>query len=228
MRTLAAVAVLLCALQGCERVDKKEPEPDAPMAVVFVMEGKALWIGNTSYEMDPQAQYTGALKTLEVAVDKLDLSRRLPPGSRVGIVTYADRATVRLPLSPVAAVHGSSFGTERDYAGQNGNDLVQGIAAGVGEVARSTAPVRLVIVLCDGITGDGSDAAAAAAQGPFKELSERATRMNIPIKAVFYLSPDPGSSPVVLGDAMMVNSQDGFVQAIGNYLDKYAPRAARD
>src|SRR5439155_12393332 len=121
-----------------------------PMAVVFVMSGQEIWTGNDGFETDPNIIFPDMLGPLERAIDGLDLVHRLPAGSRASIVTYATGAQVRMPMSPIASLHGSSFGIERDYYNHIGTDLVSGLQVGMDELEHTQVHRKLLVVLGDG------------------------------------------------------------------------------
>ena len=50
-----------------------------------------------------------------------------PPGSVGIVITYADSATVRIPMGPLDRITGSALGTQKDYFGTQGVELVKGV-----------------------------------------------------------------------------------------------------
>lgn len=179
-----------------------------PMAIVFVMSGQEIWTGNTSFEHDPNIIFPDMLGPLERAIDGLDLAHRLPAGSQASVVTYASGAKLRMPMAPIETLHGASFGTQRDYYGQIGSDLVTGLQVGMDELERTQVHRKLLVVL-----GDGTDTDSESAAPQLLELKKRAARDNIHVAAIIYktpLSADQYDIRRMVPGAHMVSSIDGI------------------
>lgn len=188
------------------------PNPEGPMALVFVMNGSEITLGNDDVETDPNQQYQGILKNLEAGIDKLDFATRMPPDSEVGIVMYSTGAKVRMPLSPVAQLHGSSFGTQQDYRGQKGSDVAAGLEAGIEELARAGERTKVIVVISDGM-----DAPSASKQR-IAALVHRADAMHIGVAEIIYRSE---SGWGVVPSAKPVNSVAGIAAEMAAIVELY-------
>ena len=165
-------------------------EGSEPIAIAIVFSSAEYFVGNDSYEDDPNAQLPGVLAPLEVALAKFDLGKLAPPGSEATVVSYAVGAAIRMPMAALTALDGRVLGTQHDYRNQIGNDLVSGITLGLHELALSTAPRKALIVI-----GDGNDTNNPAAKIALAELKRQAVRDNIQTFAIIYKSviSDPGN-----------------------------------
>jgi hypothetical protein len=127
---------------------RRYQEMDEPIAIVVLVEGHFLWMGNTSYEEDEDAKYPGAHAEL---LKVMDVVREIgPPGSVGALVTYHKGAEVLRPMGPLRDLDRSALGTERDYAGHVTRDLVSGVSEAITQLRRTTAPRKALIVLTDG------------------------------------------------------------------------------
>lgn len=160
---------------------KRYEQGDEPMAIVFVMSGQEIWTGNDSFESDDNIRFPDMLGPLEYAIDGLDLTHRLPKGSQASIVTYASGSKIRVPMAPIELLHGTAFGTQRDYYNQIGTDLVSGLMVGMDELERTQAHRKLLVVL-----GDGCDTNSESAAPQLIELKKRAAKDNIHTAAIVY------------------------------------------
>lgn len=154
-----------------------------PMAIMFVMSGQEIWVGNNSFETDPNIRFPDTLGPLERAIDRLDLAHRVPAGSLAGIVTYATGAKIRMPLEPVDRLHGASFGVQRDYYNQIGLDLVQGIEVGLTALEATAQPRKLLVVI-----GDGNDTDSEKAAVRLLEQKKRAAMHGIRVETIIFKS----------------------------------------
>ena len=105
------------------------------LAIAIVMNGWEIWIGNDDVlpEGDP-SRFPGVLKSLEAALDKVQFKDAGPAGSLGTVITYADSATVRIPMGPLDKITGSQLGTQKDYFGTQGVELVKGVDLGLTEL----------------------------------------------------------------------------------------------
>ena len=123
----------------------------APLALVVVLEGQEIFIGNDETEpADSPARYTGHLHDIASVMPEL---AKLP--GQAALVTYASGTKVVHPLGPLSAVDATWPGSQKAYYGKLGLDLV----AGLGEAARilQSAPAgsrRVVAVIGDSCDTD--------------------------------------------------------------------------
>jgi hypothetical protein len=193
------------------------------LAIAFVINGSELWMGNDDIEADDGARYLGVLKPFERAFDRIGLPALLPAGSEGMVVTYATGAQVRVPRGPIARLTGSAFGTQKEYYGQIGDDLVSGITLGMAELARSPAQRKALVII-----GDGNDTNDEAARPMLAQLKKDAARMHIQTFAITYksaVSAEGNTIAAMVPGASTVNSVDGMAAAIGaiayRLVDRY-------
>jgi len=107
-----------------------------PIALAFVISGQEIWMGNTDYEQDPNARFHGAFHELRRAFDNLPFETLGPAGSRALVVTYDTGARVSVSASDLKSLDGRALGTQTDYKGKIGTDLVQGVTLAVAELGK--------------------------------------------------------------------------------------------
>jgi hypothetical protein len=189
---------------------------DEPMAIMFVMAGQEIWVGNNSFETDKNILFQDTLGPVEHAIDRLDLEHRLPAHSVAGIITYAQGAKVRMPLSPVAMLRGSSFGTQHDYYNQIGTDLVAGIEVGMLALQASAASRKLLVII-----GDGNDTDSEAAAPKLALLKKRAAQAGIRVEALIYksrISDERNDITRLTSRARMVLSTDALAEQLATTI----------
>jgi hypothetical protein len=74
------------------------------IAVAFVFNGQEVWIGNDDYEPeDSPARYLGILKNLKTALQTVPWAKAGPAGSKGVLISYGDKAEIKVPMGPLAA-----------------------------------------------------------------------------------------------------------------------------
>jgi hypothetical protein len=184
MRPLLAMCLVVAAACGGPKGGTGTSSPKAAgnaVALAIVMSGWEIWVGNDRVleESDP-ARYLGALDYVKAAVDGAELGK-LPAGSEGTLILYADKASVKLPLGPVASLNGQALGGQKEYAGTTGQELVAGIELGLAELKKSSAKHKVLVVL-----GDGSDTNPATAKDRLAALHKQAVADGIELHAVVY------------------------------------------
>jgi hypothetical protein len=165
--------------------------------------GLEIWVGDDDLGEDPS--YPGALKSLEAAIDTAELKKLGPPGSKVTIVTYSTGSEVKLAMTDLANLSGAALGTQRDYYGKIGDDLVHGLTTGLDQLASSDTPRKVLIVI-----GDGEDTDDDAAMTKLPELAARAEAERVEVYALIYKTQLSGDRNVVrrlVDDARVVGPQ---------------------
>lgn len=158
------------------------PHSTETIAIAIVVEGGEVWMGNTGLEPeDSPARYLGAFDGIQRGLDSLDLATTMPPGSLGTVITYDERARVRLPLGPIGRLNGQALGTEKDYYYKIGQSLVQATSLALGELEQAPTHKKLMIVI-----SDGNDTNNEAAKAQFADLKKRAAQGGIQIAAVIY------------------------------------------
>lgn len=195
--------------------------PDT-VAVALVVNGQEIWMGNDDIEPDDNARYVGVLNGLERGIDQLALAARLPAGSEGMVVSYATGADYRLRPAPIAMLTGAALGTQKDYRGRIGTDMVSGIELALSGLERTTATRRVLVVL-----GDGNDTNNEAAKPALVDLKRRAAQHHVETYAIIYKSPvsDEGNAiTTMVPGAVTMNSIDGITAALSQIIERVTDR----
>lgn len=193
------------------------------LAIAIVMNGWEIWIGNDKVlpEDDP-SRYPGVLEAFEGALDKVNFKDAGPAGSVGTVITYADKAAVRIPMGPLDKITGSQLGTQKDYFGTKGVELVKGVDLALTELHKVQAARKVLIVVCDGM-----DTNMDAAKGQLMTLKNQAKGDQIQTFAIIYKSAMSGDGNVIstmIPQTQTVNSADNIATAIGGILARMADR----
>lgn len=193
------------------------------LAIAIVMNGWEIWIGNDDVlpEGDP-SRFPGVLKSLEAALDKVQFKDAGPAGSVGAVITYADNAVVRIPMGPLDRITGSALGTQKDYYGTQGVELVKGVDLALTELHKVQASRKVLIVVCDGL-----DKNMDAAKGQLTALKSRASGDQIQTFAIIYkggMSGDGNVISTMIPSTQTVNSADNIATAIAGILSRMADR----
>ncbi|HEY4239814.1 MAG TPA: hypothetical protein VGM88_08360 [Kofleriaceae bacterium] len=183
---------------------------DDRLALMVVMQSNEMWIGNTHTDKlapDDPSRTLGALWALEQEWPAFD--GPMAAGSQAGLVVYAEKAEVRVPLGPIAKLTKSALGTEADYFGRAGNDLAAGAALGYDQLAKSDAPIKLLLVIGDGnATNPETDKPALA------ELYKRARREGIHVVELVYKSSISDPETIYFGKTLVINASATLAQRV--------------
>jgi hypothetical protein len=202
LKALVLAALVACGGSAAQRPppisnDKPPPPASAPYSLAIVMNTWELWLGNdkianAKLPADDPSRTPGILTSLAAAFTKLDLARTAPPGSRAMVITFADKATVRSPLAPITGFTGATLGTQDDYFGTAGRELVAGVTLALDQLAKAPTPRKVLLVLCD---GTDTDLDAAMTQLP--KLKAQAARDGIEVHALVYRIANPLLTPEI-------------------------------
>ncbi|MGH9884536.1 MAG: FHA domain-containing protein [bacterium] len=193
------------------------------LAIAIVLNGWEIWIGNDDVlpEDDP-SRYPGVLKSLEAALDKVNFKDAGPAGSVGTVITYADKAVVRIPMGPLDKITGAQLGTQKDYLGTKGVELVKGVELALSELHRVQASRKVLIVVCDGM-----DTNMESAKGQLINAKSVAKSDQIQTFAIIYkgaLSGDGNVISTMIPQTQFVNSADNIATAISAILARMADR----
>jgi hypothetical protein len=193
------------------------------LAIAIVMNGWEIWIGNDDVlpDGDP-SRFPGVLKSLEAALDKVSFKDAGPPGSLGVVITYADSATIRIPMGPLDRITGSALGTQKDYFGTQGVELVKGVDLALSELHKVQVSRKVLIVICDGI-----DKNMDAAKGQMVALKARASGDRIETFAIIYKGGNSGDGNVIsamIPQTQTVNTAENIATAIQGILSRMADR----
>ncbi|HEY0250361.1 MAG TPA: FHA domain-containing protein [Kofleriaceae bacterium] len=193
------------------------------VAIAFVVSGTETWVGTDELDLgSDQATSPGALKTVEQAIDKLQLAAIVPAGSKAMIVSYSSGAEVKLPMGDLKTLSGGALGAQKDYHGHVGNDLVQGVTLAQAELEKVTAARKLMIVI-----GDGNDTNLETSRAQLTELKKQANAQHIQIHGIVWRSyvTSPGTALTALvGNVKTVQSVDGIGAELDAISNKIADR----
>jgi hypothetical protein len=197
-----------------------------PIALAIVMNGWEMWIGNDkeipAIAANDPSRYPGILIMLRSALDKLDFKSLGPQGSVGMLITFADKANVRMPMSPLSELTGSQLGTQQDYFGSTGVEVVQGITLALAELHKRREPRKVLIVI-----SDGNDTNNDAAKGALAQLKKQAAQDRVQTFALVYkayLSGDANILPMMIPATTTVTSAAQLELALTNIAAKIDDR----
>jgi hypothetical protein len=187
------------------------------------MNGWEIWIGNDDVlpDGDP-SRFPGVLKSLEAALDKVSFKDAGPPGSLGIVISYADSATIRIPMGPLDRITGSALGTQKDYFGTQGVELVKGVDLALSELHKVQVSRKVLIVVCDGI-----DKNMEAAKGQLTALKARAAADKIETFAIIYKGAQSSDGNVIsamVPGTQTVNTAENIATSIQGILARMADR----
>jgi len=196
------------------------------VAVAIVMNGWEMWIGNDrevpSMKEDDSSRYPGVLIELRSALDKLKFQESGPPGSMGMVITYGDKPTIRVPMGPLAEITGSKLGTQQDYFGTTGVELVSAIRLAMAELRKVQVSRRVLIVVCD-----GNDTNNEAAKSQLTDLKKQAQQDQVQTFAIVYKAKLSGESniiPIMIPTTAQVTTAENIAASIANILSRMDDR----
>ncbi|MFT3695788.1 MAG: FHA domain-containing protein [Kofleriaceae bacterium] len=204
--------------------DKVRPynEGKETIAIALVINGQEIWVGNDDVETDDNAKYPGVLKSLSAAIDKLDFATNAPPGSLGMIVSYSQGTDPKLPMGDLKKLNGAALGTQKDYRGKIGTDMVQGISYALAELSKvATARKALIVV------GDGNDTNAETARTALADLKRQAIAQHVQMFAIIYKDQISSEASVItnmIPNAKTVSSNEGVASELDNIIVRMADR----
>ena len=205
-----------------------EANPAAsPYTVAIMYQGRELWIGNDEIpdlERDDPSRTRGVLGTIKAAFAKIDLAHSAPPGSRGMLVSYANKAVIRTPIGPIANITSGAFGTQKDYFGNQGNELVRGVTMAVDELANQPPGRKFLVVI-----SDGTDVNPDAARSELAKLAERCRAHGIEVSSLVYkdLSSEPGSVlPALTSNTRRAGTSDSLLFDLTRTFDQFNQKPA--
>lgn len=155
------IALGILAASGCKGntaappVTAPAPAAIAPLAMVVLVEGHTLWMGNDTFERDPPPQrYYGNFAGACTAIDALAAAP-----ARAELIVYGEEAKVQRPFDD-AKLSCASLGTQKRYRDVTVRDLFPGIALARKELAAQAATRKVLVIIGDGAnTRDSVDVA---------------------------------------------------------------------
>ncbi len=228
------IAVLLLVACGDKSPDSAGPpaakvettvdakKVDSRIAIALVINGWEMWIGNDKEvkqldEADP-SRYPGLLVDLRSAIDHVKLGEAGPPRSLGMVITYSDKPIIRVPMGPLGEITGAALGTQADYFGVTGVELVSGIRLALAELYKAKVSRRVLIVI-----GDGSDTNNDMAKSHLRQLAKDAARDNVETFAIIYKAKLSGEETVLttmIPDAVSIKNASDVDAALATIVAK--------
>lgn len=197
-------------------------EGNETIAIALVISGQEIWIGNDDYETDENAKYQGVLKNLEQAIDKLQLGNAGPPGSKGIVISYSQGADIKVAMTDLKNITGAALGSQKDYHGKIGTDMVQGITMGLAELSKVGTDRKALIVV-----GDGNDTNNEAAKTSLADLKRQAAKQGVQTFGIIYksaVSADGAVLTTMIPNAKVTNSVDGIASELNAIIARMADR----
>lgn len=192
------------------------------VAVVFVIQGLGIWMGNDEYPHPGVDTYPGAFRAAVTAIDAT--VAQLPPASRLAVITYALNAQLRMPLRRAARTASRHLGTQQEYEANLGSDLARGVEAGLRLLAHARASRKLLLVL-----GDGQDNDPDVTRPQLATMRGWATRHAIEVAAVVLPTPFGMEReldiPLVTDDVIRIDAPSALVDEVRAIIRRTSRRA---
>jgi uncharacterized protein YegL len=192
------------------------------VAIALVIEGWEIWIGNDDlYPEDDPSRYPGVLKALQSALDTVVFKDIGPKGSKGVVITYGDKAVLRVPMGDLDQITGSKLGTQSDYKGTKGLELVKAVELGISELSKQTMPIKAIIVV-----SDGDDTNPETAKAQMMKLKTQAKEAGIQTFGIIYkggISNDRNFLSAFTSTST-VNSADNIVTSMKAIFTRMAAR----
>ncbi len=193
------------------------------IAIAFVFNGQEVWIGNDDYEAEESpARHLGVLKNMKQALQTVPFSNAGPAGSKGVLISYGDKAEVKVPMGPIANITPESLGTQKDYNRKFGTAMVDGISLAMAELHNVTASRKALIVICD-----GNDTNNESAKVQLANLKKQAASEKIQTFAIIFKGElsEPGNViTTMIPGATTVSNAEGIASNIQAILARMADR----
>ena len=193
------------------------------LALALVINGQEVWIGNDDKEgEDSPSRHLGILKGLKTGLQSVPFATAGPAGSKGILITYGDKADIRVAMGPLANITGESLGSQNDYYRKTGTAMVQGIELALAELHKVNAAQKVLVVICD-----GNDTDNANAKGQLLNLKKQAAQDKIQTFAIIYKGElsDPGNViSLMVPQTSTTPSADGIASSLTAILARMANR----
>jgi hypothetical protein len=190
------------------------------IAVVVLIEGHNIWIGNDDYAPEGEGRYEGALKKLAPVIDKLN--KVGPPGSLGALLVYHNGVDVKVPMGPLTGLNGAALGSQKDYEKMVSTAMTNGVIQGLAELKKVTTSRKALVVI-----GDGGDVNPAEAKKQLVELKRQADLDHIELYAITYQSGLPVDDKVIgklVPTAISSDSADSVASAVDGIVSRMNDR----
>jgi hypothetical protein len=193
------------------------------LAVAFVFNGQEVWIGNDDFEPeDSPARHLGILKNLKQALQTVPFATAGPAGSKGVLISYGDKAEVKVPMGPLANINSEALGSQKDYKLKLGSAMVEGINLAVSELHNVTASRKALIVVCD-----GNDTNNETARAQLANLKKQAAADKIQTFAIIYkgeLSEQGSVITTMISQTTSATNAEGIASNMQAILSRMADR----
>lgn len=223
---MRGLLVLLTVVSGCDAGARNPAPPQQvapaaiPAAVVFVVNSKEIYVGNTQHETDPYATYPGVWPEIHAAFVARPPAQELPAGSMGATIGYASASEVLMPMQDVARMNFDVLLDQRPHRYKSGGNVADGIIHGLEMLDEVDAARRILVVISP--DSDWTDRISlplvhelreqADAQGTTITLVE--WWMSFPFDGIGY--PDPTAT--ILGTRVRVRSPDELAHVLRDVL----------
>ena len=171
-----------------------------PLALVVLVSGWEAWMGNDELvKPDEPERLVGALASIRAGLERAPKTG-FPDGSRVMVASYDSAARIRFPFGPITSLDGHAIGSQKDYFGSIGTDLVNGVTFAFTQLANAEGARRVLVVI-----GDGGDTNLETAKPRLQQLAKQAAELGIEVHAIVYKAPL--SSPEIVVSAIDPNAK---------------------
>lgn len=188
------------------------PGPPAaePYALAVVYEGLEIWIGNDQNPELPEDDPTrrvGVLDRLIAGFAEADLPHTAPPEALATLISYGNKASIRMPMGPARDLTPERFGTQVDYYENSKVELVDAVRVATEELAKIDRPKKYLLVI-----GDGTDFKMSAAPQAVAVLRDRLAEDHVQVISIIYKSEDslPGDALAPLQPGKVVPTGDAL------------------
>ncbi len=196
---------------------------DETLALALVINGQEVWIGNDELTAeDAPDRHTGILKGLKQGLQSVPFATAGPAGSKGVLITYGDKAEIRVAMGPLANITGEALGSQKDYYRKTGTAMVQGIELALAQLHGVTAAQKVLVVVCDGNDTDNGNA-----KGQLLNLKKQAAQDKIQAFAIMYKGEmsDPGNViSVMIPTASTTPTAEGIASSLTAILSRMANR----
>jgi hypothetical protein len=200
---------------------RKYTEGNETIAVVLLVEGHEVWMGNESYAETEEDKYFGVYSKLGPVVDAL--SKVGPAGSMGAIIVYSQGAEARHPMSPLATMTSDKLGGQKDYQNKTSRDLVTGVNEALSQLRKITTSRKALVVL-----GDGADTNPNEAKGQLSQLRKAFEQDRIEVYGIQYvaesLDNEGGVVKTLIPDVKVAQSMDGIAASMNAIVERMNDR----
>ena len=187
-----------------------------PVTLVVLVEGHFLFMGNDTYENDPDSKYAGVHAKV---ADILQMPMGLPAGSLGAVVVYDSGGNVVRPLGPIDQMAGA-LGDQKDYAGKVTRDLVSGMSTALAVLR--TAPTSRKVLM---VISDGADTNVDTAKPALQRIRRQLDAEGIDIIPLLYsvgIGDELLAIRGLLPSAQPIQAFDDLVPSARRELDRIA------